>query len=66
MNIENYSVLCDACSGRGYTDYILCDKCEGNGSIVVPDERRTLAAAMDSYVKWARGFRAALKGIGLK
>ena len=65
MKIESYSVLCDACSGRGFDDtQLLCEKCLGSGAVIVPDGKRTLQAAIDSYHKWASGFRAAVRRLG--
>lgn len=64
MKIETYSVLCDGCGGRGFNGHTLCAKCDGCGSIVVPDEKRTLQAALESYRKWAAGFRAAVRRLG--
>lgn len=58
MKMETYSVICDGCDGRGYNEHILCLKCDGNGQVVVPDEKRTVAAALDNYRKWASSFRA--------
>jgi DnaJ-class molecular chaperone len=64
MKIESYSVLCDGCYGRGYNGHQLCSKCDGNGHVLVPDEKRTLEAAIDNYRRWAAGFRAAVRRLG--
>lgn len=66
MIIESYSEICSECAGKGYILLRICSACDGNGAVIVNEERRTLEAALASYSKWAKGFRAALKGIGVQ
>jgi DnaJ-class molecular chaperone len=65
MKIEVYSCLCDACHGRGFDDnHVLCPKCNATGAVLIPEEKRTLQAAIDNYKHWAAGFRAAVRKLG--
>jgi hypothetical protein len=56
------SVPCEHCRPED----INCDFCDGSHREIrrISEERRLLEAAIDNYLKWSRGFRAAVRGSG--
>jgi hypothetical protein len=50
MQIETYTVRCDACKGRGYIGHKIHEACQGNGQVLKIDERQTLRVAVSEFL----------------
>lgn len=70
MQIETYSVLCDACRGRLFDENgVLCWKCSGDGQVLITEHASSHKVWTEAVEKWLRAARStlhALRGIGVK